>query len=149
MESFLDVLGNQAVSNISLAQGQTAVVRLKKFDVGQPVADHPGLFLRPQVVVACKDPSVAFCFQVSKLAQSKKVNNDVRNVNKIDLTIVESGGFYYFQICGKKVGMTELIAVYLNQQQTGAYASSVSIVVTENKKRLFFNPDVAFSRLWD
>jgi hypothetical protein len=32
IESFLDVLGNQ---HLSLTQGQTAVVCLKKFDVGQ------------------------------------------------------------------------------------------------------------------
>jgi hypothetical protein len=149
MESFLNVVGNHAVTNISLAQGQTAVVRLKKFDVGQPVANNPGLFLRPQVVVACRDPSVAFCFQVSKLAQPKKAYDNKYNVNQIDTTIMESNGFYYFQICGKTVGATELSAVYANQQQTGAYASSISIVVTEKRKRLFLTPDVAFSRLWD
>ncbi len=51
VESFLDVSSDHAVAQINLKQGETRVVRLKKFDAGQPVDGHPGLYRDPKVVV--------------------------------------------------------------------------------------------------
>jgi hypothetical protein len=150
VESFLDVSSDHAVAQISLKQGETRVVRLKKFDAGQPVDGHPGLYLHPKVVVSCENPSVAFCFHVSKLGHNKKAYDDHYDVNQVDTALVEKDGFYYFQICGKQAGTTQLTAVNFSQAgSSGAFASSIPVSVSENKKRLYLHPNVPFSSLWD
>jgi hypothetical protein len=151
METFVDPPRNQPMTEIRIGVGETKVVGLKLPQTGRTASFSFGSYgeddetLLGKLGVLCDNEDVAFSRQVVKLAHSKTAYEGKYNVKDIDTLYVEQNGLSFFQICGKKVGTTNLKAVVDNSPP---YASSVPVVVTENAKRLVLQPPVPFAKLW-
>lgn len=160
METFVDPVSRKSVQQIQVAEGETKVVAVRaNFD--------PGDSSRPaDVSVACQDLTVALCHQVRKLARPKDSycvqNHEVYNMAEIDTVWVEltaaglvpwsrlpSNNLFCFQICGIRSGQTQLTAQFRTKPpNSDPYALPVSVLVTENKKRLLLLPPSDFNVLW-
>ena len=166
MQSFVDTHG-RPISRIDLAVGETKIVGLKKYN----------LTPFPEVAVLVRDSNVAFSHQCVHLGDpTKKSYNDVfdmRTVAKGNVP-VEIKGEFYFQLCGRTVGHTELSAFYsIPARKMGtpytpiayvpqeapdhyeSYAPSLSITV-RNEKPKFLHPPAAagkalgnFDTMWE
>jgi hypothetical protein len=137
MEAFFDPHTNKPVTQISLAEGETKVLGLKKF---QP----------DEVDVDCPDLSVATCLHACHSNDStKKSYNDNYNLYTVgtDTTPVELKGSIFFQISGDTPGRTQLTARF-RLNPSSSYASPMPVTVTESKKRIAFVPAVGFDVLW-
>jgi type VI secretion system (T6SS) effector Tae4 (amidase) len=149
METFVNPPGNQPVTELRVKVGETKVVGLKLAHIN----GNPDLTVLPygedvlrKMSVSCDDGDIAFSRQVIKLAKSKSAYEDHYNVADIDTVYVEQRGLYFFQICGKKAGRTNLKAVVDDRSD---YANPVPVVVTENPKLLVLSPPVPFTTLWN
>ena len=131
MDSFVDIHG-RPVHQVDLAVGETRIVGLKKFSL-QPM---------DEVGVMTRNSDIAFSRQCVHLGDvTKKKFNDVRDMAKVEAENVpiESHGRFFFQICGKSAGHTELDAFYWvsNARKMGdTYAPSLPISVKTNSKLL-------------
>jgi hypothetical protein len=131
MDSFVDIHG-RPVHRVDLAVGETRIVGLKKFSL-QPM---------DEVGVMTRNSDIAFSRQCVHLGDvTKKKFNDVRDMAKVEAENVpiESHGRFFFQICGKSAGHTELDAFYWvsNARKMGdTYAPSLPISVKTNSKLL-------------
>ena len=149
MENFVNPLGNQPATDIRVKVGETKVVGLKlpHINVTPDLTVLPyGQDVLRNTSVFCEDDDIAFSRQVVKLAKSKKAYEDHYDVGKIDTVYVEQGGVYFFQICGKKVGMTNLKA---EVNDSTNYANAIPVVVTDNPKLLVLHPPAPFITLWN
>jgi Type VI secretion system (T6SS), amidase effector protein 4 len=152
MEAFVDPITLRPVQNITIAEGETKIVGLKKFALGPP----------REVEVSTLSP-VAFCNRVSRLKDPTKRKYSSGHLRPNDyhwykmssfpdeMVPVEINGHFFFQIGGHAAGRTELTAV--STKTRTAVADPLSIVVTENKRRLSFNaapgfPSPTFNLLW-
>jgi hypothetical protein len=138
METFFDVQNNQPVDQIDVAQGETKILGLRKFNSNE-------------VAVRTQDFKVAFVDKVIHLNDpTKKAYDGHYNIHEVaaDTTPVESKNSLYFQICGNGPGTTEVTARFTNKPGSASYARPVSIKVKENKKRLTLFPAVLFDVLW-
>jgi Type VI secretion system (T6SS), amidase effector protein 4 len=131
MDSFVDIHG-RPVHQLDLAVGETRIVGLKKFGL-QPMVE---------VGVTARNSDIAFSQQCVHLGDvTKKKYIDVYDMAKVaaDNVPIESHGRFFFQICGKAAGQTELDAFYWvsNAGKMGAtYAPSLPISVKANSKLL-------------
>jgi hypothetical protein len=131
MDSFVDIHG-RPVHRVDLAVGETRIVGLKKFNL-QPMVE---------VGVIARNSDIAFSQQCVHLGDvTKKKYIDVYDMDKVaaDNVPIESHGRFFFQICGKSAGDTELDAFYWvsNAGKMGAtYAPSLPISVKANSKLL-------------
>jgi hypothetical protein len=138
MEKFFDVRNNQPVEQIEVAQGETKILGIRKFNL-------------KEVAVRTGDFKIAFVDMVIHLKdQTKKTYNDHYNIHEVaaDTMPVESNNAFYFQVCGNGNGTTELTARFTNNRNADSYASPVSIKVKENKKLLTLSPTKPFDVLW-
>ena len=104
MDSFVDIHG-RPVHRVDLAVGETGIVGLKKFSL-QPMVE---------VGVIARNSDIAFSQQCVHLGDvTKKKYIDVYDMAKVaaDNVPIESHGRFFFQICGKSAGHTELDAFY-------------------------------------
>jgi Type VI secretion system (T6SS), amidase effector protein 4 len=135
MDSFVDIHG-RPVHRVDLAVGETRIVGLKKFSL-QPMVE---------VSVIARNSNIAFSQQCVHLGDvTKKQYIDVYDMAKVaaDNVPIESHGRFFFQICGKSAGHTELDAFYWvsNAGKMGAtYAPSLPISVKANSKLLRMPP---------
>ena len=131
MDSFVDIHG-RPVHRVDLAVGETRIVGLKRFSL-QPMVE---------VGVIARNSDIAFSQQCVHLGDvTKKKYIDVYDMAKVaaDNVPIESHGRFFFQICGKSAGHTELDAFYWvsNAGKMGAtYAPSLPISVKANSKLL-------------
>jgi hypothetical protein len=138
MERFFDVSSSQPVDQVEVAQGETRILGLRKFN-GNDVA------------VRTQDFKVAFVDKVIRLKDpTKKAYDNQYNLHEVaaNTTSLEVNGSLYFQICGNGSGTTELTARFTGSQSPAPYASPISIKVKENKKLLALFPAKSFDVLW-
>jgi hypothetical protein len=102
MVTFVGPHSHKPIHNIKVAEGEMTVVGLKKFATGTP----------PTVVVATADPSVAFCHQAGHLKDTTKhsYNDKTMSFFADQIVPVQQHNLFFFQICGKAAGRTELAA---------------------------------------
>lgn len=140
MESFTDVDTRRPVDSISLAEGETKVVRLKK-----PPPGGNG------VSAYCRDNAVAAGDTVQQLQDAGKhslnapPNTDGYYSYRIPVGEVTDGGDTLVQVTGVSAGTTELLARQNTLTYT-AYAKPVAVTVKANPKRLSLG--VLFDKLW-
>ena len=138
MEKFFDASNNQPVDQIEVAQGETKVLGLRKFNLND-------------VAVRTNDGNIAVANQVIHLNdKTKKAYNNHYNIHEVaaDTTPMELNNSFYFQICGNGGGTTELIALFRNKPNGDFYARSVSVKIKPNKKLITFSPTKPFDDLW-
>lgn len=136
-ESFFDPKSQQPLSEITLAQGETKIVGIKKFD-------------DKEVNVYTGDANIAFANKVLRLKDPTKRSYNDQTYDKVlsDSVPFEQNGSIFFQICGHHKGPTALIARFTNNPNGPPYAMSLGIKVTENKKLFAFTPAKPFDVLW-
>src|SRR6516165_10106769 len=129
MDSFVDIHG-RPVHQVDLAVGETRIVGLKEFS------------LRPMVEVGviARNSDIAFsqqCVHLGDVTKKKYIDDfDMAHVAE-DNVPIKSNGRFFFQICGKSAGHTELEAFYWVSKagKMGAtYAPSLPISVKANSK---------------
>ncbi len=138
MERFFDVKTGQAVDQIELRQGETRILGLAKFTVGD-VAVRTGNF------------GTAYVDHVIKLNDATKKSYDKHyNLHEVagDTKPLVIKDAYFFQVGGNNPGSTELTARFTKSASNAAYASTVTIKVTENKKYLGLQSAKPFDILW-
>lgn len=149
MEAFVDPQSRQPVRQITLAEGETKVVGLKKFAGAPPQS----------VLVQCGDFATAFCHPVVHLRDETKLSYAVgdgerrMSVFMSEMVNVEQSGFVFYQICGHKAGATDLKAQLTPAPPASAqYAPSIPVVVTQTAvKSISFPPGMApsqFDTIW-
>lgn len=141
MEFFTDVVTRQPVKSLTLAEGETKVLRLKK--------PAPGA---SEVSTYCQDNGVAAGDRVVRLQDPTKhslnadaVHTDGYYSYRIPTIEVTDGDSFLVQVTGVAAGQTELIA-RLNTLAFTAYAHPVPVTVTSRLRRLSFG--VLFADLW-
>jgi hypothetical protein len=140
MEQFTNPDTQQPLLGITLAEGETRIVALKKFALGNP----------PAVVVLSKKPDVAICHQVSHLLDPTKQKYDHwSNIGAFtdELVPVERNGLYFFQIAGQKAGTTELNAPFMRGGTT-PYAAPLTVTITATTNQPITLAPVPFTTLW-
>jgi len=145
MEQFLDATTHKPLATITLAEGETRIVAVKKFALGKP----------PSVVVLTRKPSVAICHQVSHLLDPTKLKYDTDRAAKWssigsfgdELVTVERNGLYFFQIAGQTAGTTELSAAFTKSGQ-GDYAATLPVTVTPTKNTPIMIAPASFNTIW-
>lgn len=149
MKNFVNPSSNRPITDIRIKVGETQVVGLKlphiSYDPYLAMLPYGDDVLR-NIDVFCEDDDVAFSRQVLKLAKPKSAYEDHYDMSEIDTEYVERGGTYYFQICGRKGGATKLKVAMANSPD---YAPAVSVVVTDNPKKLVLHPPIPFPKLWE
>jgi hypothetical protein len=117
MDTFVDPHSLRPVREITIAEGQTKIVGLKKFALGPP----------PEVVVSTQS-TLASCHQVSHLKDPTKRKYSSGNLRPGDhhwykmssfaeeMIPVEHHHLFFFQIVGRAVGRTSLGAVAVKTQ---------------------------------
>jgi hypothetical protein len=113
MEAFVDPHTLLPVREITIGEGQTKIVGLKKFALGPP----------PEVVVSTPTAALAFCHQVSRLKDPTKRRYSSGDRQPGDhhwykmssfaeeMVPVEHHHLFFFQISGRAAGSTQLTAV--------------------------------------
>jgi Type VI secretion system (T6SS), amidase effector protein 4 len=157
MESFVDAHSRRPIKRLEVGEGDTKIVGLKKFSSGNAQG----------VKVVINDTAVAFCNQVVHLNDRTKHKYRDFDPNFTDdfhwrhmssfineCAAAEQHNLFFFQICGKAAGRTELVAKFTTGRNANPlYADTVSIVVKENKKRLTLKSDKGpaptFRVLWE
>src|SRR5262245_13495880 len=135
MEFFTDVVTRQLVKSITLAEGETKALRLKK-----PPPGASG------VSAYCRDNGVAASDHVVRLQDPTKHSlNDGYFSYRIPTTEVTDGDGFLVQVTGVAAGQTELVA-RLNTLTFTAYANPVPVTVTARLRRLSF--EALFADLW-
>jgi len=148
MESFVDIHG-QPVSRIDLAVGETKIVGLKKYDLTPFV----------EVGVLVRNSTIAFSHQCVHLGDpTKKKYIDVYDMAEVAQgnVPIEVSGNFFFQLCGRAAGHTEIDAFYwISPKKMGTpYAPSLTITVTDEKPKLLIPPPAAgkavgnFETMW-
>jgi hypothetical protein len=148
MESFVDTHG-RPVSRIDLAVGETKIVGLKKYALTPSV----------EVGVLVRNSSIAFSDQCVHLGDpTKKKYIDVYDMAEVARgnVPIEVSGKFFFQLCGRAVGHTEIDAFYwISPKKMGTpYAPSLTITVTDEKPKLLVPPPAAgkavgnFETMW-
>jgi len=148
MESFVDIHG-RPVSRIDLAAGETKIVGLKKYDLTPFV----------EVGVLVRNSSIAFSHQCVHLGDpTKKKYIDVYDMAEVAQgnVPIEVSGKFFFQICGRAAGHTDIDAFYwISPKKMGTpYAPSLTITVTDKKPKLLIPPPAAgkavgnFETMW-
>jgi hypothetical protein len=165
MESFVDT-HDRPISRIDLAVGETKIVGLRKYN----------LTPFPEVAVLVRNSSVAFSHQCVHLGDpTKKRYNDVFDMREVARgnVPIEVRGKYFFQLCGRAAGHTELSAFYsFAPRKMGtpyapipyvpydapdryeSYAPSLTITVKDGKPKLVIPPAAAgkavghFETMW-
>jgi hypothetical protein len=138
MEPFFDPKTQQPVARLELAEGETKILGLKKYQ-GNEVAVRTG------------DYKIAYCDRVIQLKdKTKKSYNDHYDLDEVaaSTTPVEVKGAIFFQVGGNGKGATQLTARYTNVPGAVSYAQPVDIEVAENRKRLVLLPARQFDTLW-
>src|SRR5262245_51151885 len=142
MEAFVDPDTKRPVQQIDVAEGGTKLLGLKKFTIGD-------------VAVRTGDYTTAFVDMVLRLKDPSKASYDgrARHVPQPDQHAVAAdpnptivNDTFFFQVLGNNRGSTELTARFT--KVPAAYAPSVTINVTPNRKRLVLFPNMPFSALW-
>jgi Type VI secretion system (T6SS), amidase effector protein 4 len=164
MESFVDAHG-QPVSRIDLAVGETKIVGLSKYN----------LIPHPEVGVVVQNSSIAFSHQCVHLGDpTKKKYIDVYDMAEVAQgnVPIEVGGKFYFQLCGRAAGHTQIdafrwispqkkigspyapIVPYDAPAEYAPYARSLTITVTDEKPKLLIPPPASgkavgsFETMW-
>lgn len=140
MESFFDPRSGRPIDSLSMAEGETRVIGLKKFQ------------LRPlQVWVNSDDSSIAAANQVCKLNKPKADYNDRYNLLEVltDTHPVEANDNFFFQIAGNGAGSANITAKFMPLSGSSAeYAGPVRVSVTKSNKKLIFHPVGHFDTIW-
>lgn len=135
---FFDPKTQRPLLDIQVAQGETKVVGIQKFE-DKDVAVYTG------------DSEIAFANKVLHLKDPSKRSYDSNyDYNKVlnDSATFEQKGSIFFQVCGNHKGLTALMARFKSDPNGPPYAMSIGITVTENKKQLTFNPSKPLDVLW-